>query len=146
MYIFHTFGISSDTIAVGLLPGVAALPSPPGFANMPLIVLPFLGLPNFTTAPNTYTNGQNLDGQGGTLPSVLFSITDATRSNFATIWQSNVPVPANNVPLQIFTAAPTSPILAFNVPRVRGRYSYSGVFSYPNGQSQQIVTGEFRVE
>jgi hypothetical protein len=97
-----------------------------------------------------YTDGSALSGlpSGGTQtePTLTLTILTAQGDQFATVFQSNIPILANNIPFIIRSAAPTVPVLVYDAPRVKGLYREIVTYSDVNGQPTIISTREFKVQ
>lgn len=141
MKTFRTFGDSSERIVVRVPDGYIVKdvtdPSTPVDVTV-----------NFITSG--YADLQPLDGQptgaGYTLPYVFITIvTQGTVDAFATIYDLDVAITANNVPMIIRSIAPTIPLIGFNVPRVGGTYTAYVTASKPKGQDTIIATFDFKV-
>lgn len=136
METYRTFGITSQQVIERLKQGVP-------ITDVSDPSLPVQTVYNWIDAG--YADGDKLDGKDGALPSLLLTLQDPTTKAFKEIWQDGVAVQAINVPFIIRAAAPTIPILIYNVPRDVCTYHAVAVFNEPNGVATQLAGWDVKI-
>lgn len=139
MEVYRTYGTASDRLALictGVLIDDFTNPATPTTVTLNWI-------------SQGYVDNQNLDGVGGTKPSLTLTILGPATigvPGFADIWQGGVAKSANALPFIVRSVAPTTGLCIFNVPRVRGVYHFIIVFTKPNGEDTVVDEWDVKVQ